>query len=96
MSIESSIRSIIAEEVAAAERRILDSLAVQSDMTLTFQDACKYLNMSEYTLRDLCRTKKIPHRTVGAEGSNKPRYLFSSNSLDKWIEEQESKNYIAK
>jgi len=96
VSIEVAIRAIISEEVAAAERRILKSLAVQSDTTLTFQEACQYLHMSEYTLRNLCKTKRIPHRTVGADGSRSPRYLFSSASLDKWSKEQESKNYNAR
>ncbi|WP_138751880.1 helix-turn-helix domain-containing protein [Paenibacillus sinopodophylli] len=93
LSIEATIRAIIAEEVAVAERRIRESLSVQSDVTLSFQETCDYLSMSEYTLRKLCRTKKIPHRLVGADGSKNPRYLFSSGSLDKWMKQQEQVNY---
>ncbi|MDF2683971.1 MAG: hypothetical protein K0R47_5161 [Brevibacillus sp.] len=93
VSIEAAIRAIIVEEVAAAERRIRESLNVQSDVTLTFQEACDYLGMSDYTLRNLCRTKKVPYRTVGSDGSRNPRYLFSSSSLDKWIKDREAENY---
>lgn len=93
VSIEAAIRTIIADEVAAAERRIRESLNIQSDVTLTFQEACDYLGMSDYTLRNLCRTKKVPYRTVGADGSRNPRYLFSSGSLDKWIKDREAENY---
>lgn len=93
LSIEATIRAIIAEEVAAAERRIRESLSVQSDVSLTFQEACDYLSMSEYTLRNLCKKKKVPHRTVGADGSRNPRYLFSSSSLDKWMKQQEKENF---
>jgi excisionase family DNA binding protein len=96
LSIEASIRAIIAAEVAAAEKRIRESLGIQSEVTLSFQEACEYLSMSEYTLRKLCRTKKIPHRLVGADGSRNPRYLFSSGSLDKWMKAQEQLNYKEK
>lgn len=61
--------------------------------TLNIQEACEYLGMKEYTLRQLCREKKIPHLKYGAEGSKKPRYLFNTASLDKWIREQEEMNY---
>lgn len=93
LSIEAAIQAIIDEKVAAAEKRILESLNVQSDLSLSFQEACIHLGMSEYTLRNLCRAKKIPHRTIGAEGSRSPRYLFSSVSLDKWMKDQEQMNY---
>ncbi|SFE10903.1 DNA binding domain-containing protein, excisionase family [Paenibacillus algorifonticola] len=93
LSIEAAIRAIIAEEVAAAEQRIRESLNVQSDVTLTFQEALKYLGMSEYTLRRMCQAKKLPYRIVGADGSKNPRYLFSSSSLDKWMKQQEESNY---
>jgi|GEM_PF-3522238 hypothetical protein len=93
ISIEATIRAVIAEEVAAAERRIRESLNVQSDVTLTFQEACDYLHMSEYTLRILCRKKKIPYRMNGVDGSKNPRYLFSSSSLDQWKRRQEELNY---
>lgn len=93
-NIELAIRAIIVEEVAAAEKRITESLSLASGKDLTFKEACDYLQMSSYSLRRLCVTKKIPHRTVGAEGSKNPRYLFNSVSLDKWKREEEERNYI--
>ncbi|MFI8711995.1 helix-turn-helix domain-containing protein [Brevibacillus brevis] len=91
--LEGAIRSIIAEEVATMERRLRESLSAKADRTLTFSEACEYLHMSEYTLRRLCREKRIPHRTHGADGSKNPRYLFSTYSLDRWIREEEGRNY---
>jgi len=91
--LENAIRSIIVEEVVAMERRLRESLSVQAERTLSFSEACEYLHMSEYTLRRLCREKRIPHRTYGADGSKNPRYLFSTTSLDRWIRDQENSNY---
>jgi len=68
-------------------------LGTAPDRTLTFSEACEYLHMSEYTLRQLIRQKRIPHRVYGADGSKNPRYLFSSRRLDQWVREQEEMNY---
>jgi len=68
-------------------------LSAAPDRTLTFAEACDYLHMSEYTLRQLIRSKRIPHRVYGAENSKNPRYLFSARRLDQWIREQEELNY---
>jgi hypothetical protein len=95
-TLDQAIRQMIAEEVAAAERRIRESLHAAADRDLSFVEACEYLNMSEYTLRHLCRSKRIPFRTHGAENSKRPIYLFSSNSLDQWKREQEAANYQVK
>lgn len=92
-ALEQAIRDIVAQEVAKAERRILESLSVAPDRTLSFSEACEYLHMSDYTLRQLIRQKRIPHRVYGADGSKNPRYLFSSRRLDQWIREQEEMNY---
>lgn len=92
-ALEKAIADIVAIQVAEAEKRIKESLLVASDRTLSFTEACDYIHMSSYTLRNLCKAKKIPHRTVGAEDSKSPRYLFSSNSLDRWMKEEELKNY---
>lgn len=91
--LEEAIRAIVADEVAAAERRLRESLSVQPDRTLSFAEACEYLHMSEYTLRRLCREKHIPHRTYGADGSKNPRYWFRTASLDRWIRDREEANY---
>lgn len=92
--LEQALRSLIADEVAAAEKRILERVSVANDRTLSFSEACDYLNMSEYTLRRLCREKRIPHRLVGKEDSKRPIYLFSTVSLDKWKKDEEQRNYI--
>ncbi|MEV2908611.1 helix-turn-helix domain-containing protein [Paenibacillus larvae] len=92
-TLEQAIRSMIAEEITAAEKRIRESISTEPDRTLTFAEACKYLHVSDYTLRQLCREKRIPHRVIGSEGSRKPKYLFSTVSLDRWVREQEELNY---
>ncbi|AQR77233.1 helix-turn-helix domain-containing protein [Paenibacillus larvae] len=92
-AVEKAIVDIIAAQVAEAEKRILERLSAATGRTLTFTEACEYLRISEYTLRQLCREKRIPHRIIGSEGSKKPRYLFSTVSLDRWVREQEERNY---
>lgn len=87
------IRSIIAEEVSKAERRLREELQASTDQDLSFSEACEYLHMSEYTLRQLIRQKRIPHRVYGSPGSKNPRYLFSRRRLDQWKREEEEKNY---
>lgn len=85
-SLKEQIKSELREELRA-------EIDIAPDQTLTFAEACKYLHMSEYTLRQLIRNKRIPHRIYGAEGSKNPRYLFSKRRLDQWIREQEEMNY---
>ncbi|WFR63064.1 helix-turn-helix domain-containing protein [Paenibacillus amylolyticus] len=92
-AIELAIAEMVAVQVAAAEKRIMASLVSSNDKTLSFSEACIYLSMSEYTLRNLVKSKLIPHRVHGAEGSKNPRYLFSSNSLDRWKRDEEDRNY---
>ncbi|MEO2261203.1 helix-turn-helix domain-containing protein [Paenibacillus amylolyticus] len=92
-AIEHAIAEMVAVQVAAAEKRIMESLVAAKDQTLTFSEACNYLSMSEYTLRNLVKSKSIPHRAHGAQGSKNPRYLFSSNSLDRWKRDEEARNY---
>ncbi|QHZ52468.1 helix-turn-helix domain-containing protein [Paenibacillus larvae] len=92
-AVEKAIADMVAAQVAEAEKRILERLSIPEDRTLTFAEACKYLHVSEYTLRQLCREKRIPHRVIGSEGSRKPKYLFSTVSLDRWTREEEKRNY---
>ncbi|MOA44780.1 Helix-turn-helix domain protein [compost metagenome] len=93
-ALEKAIADIVALHVAEAERRILERLSASSNRTLTFTEACEYVQVSSYTLRNLCKSKRIPHRVMGAEGSKNPRYLFSTVSLDRWMKEEEAKNYL--
>lgn len=92
--LEQAIREIVAEEVATAEKRIREELSLEADKDLTFSEACQYLNMSEYTLRKLVQTKRIPHRVYGAAGSKNPRYFFSRRRLSQWKREEEERNYV--
>ncbi|MDR9795249.1 helix-turn-helix domain-containing protein [Aeribacillus pallidus] len=88
------IRSLIIEEIAKVERRLRKELQVGTDQDLSFSEACEYLHMSEYTLRQLIRQKRIPHRIYGSPGSKNPRYVFSRSRLDQWKREEEEKNYL--
>ncbi|ASA20901.1 helix-turn-helix domain-containing protein [Paenibacillus donghaensis] len=92
-AVEQAITEIIITQVAAVEKRIMERLSLEKDKSLTFTEACDHLNMSEYTLRNLCKTKRIPFRTIGVDGSKSPRYVFRLNSLDRWIKEEEDRNY---
>lgn len=51
-------------------------------------EAAKYIGCSEYTIRQMVRERRIPHYRIGV------KILFTKNSLDKWIEEQEKKSVI--
>jgi excisionase family DNA binding protein len=97
MTPEKAFAAIIDDLKRQLKTELLQELRAEigstPDRTLTFSEACEYLHMSEYTLRRLCREKKIPHRVYGVEGSKNPRYLFSSARLDRWIREQEEENY---
>ncbi|HZG81584.1 MAG TPA: helix-turn-helix domain-containing protein [Brevibacillus sp.] len=88
----SELRTQLKEEL---REELKLEIGVSPERTLSFTEACEYLRMSEYTLRRLCREKRIPHRTYGADGSKNPRYLFSTSSLDRWIRDQEEANYCA-
>ncbi|MEK4381139.1 helix-turn-helix domain-containing protein [Aeribacillus sp. FSL K6-2848] len=98
MTAEKAFAAIIADLKEQLKTELLQELRAEMnlspDRTLTFSEACEYLHMSEYTLRRLCREKRIPHRVHGADGSKNPRYFFSSSRLDQWIREQEEKNYV--
>ncbi|MEV2911555.1 helix-turn-helix domain-containing protein [Paenibacillus larvae] len=92
-AVEKAIADMVAAQVAEVEKRILERLSIPEDTTLTFNEACEHLRISEHILRQLCREKRIPHRVIGSEGSRKPKYLFSTVSLDRWVREQEERNY---
>lgn len=56
---------------------------------LTAAEAAKFIACSEYTVKDLARRGLIPYYKIGN------RLRFNSSSLEKWIEQQEQKNYKA-
>ncbi|AEG59345.1 helix-turn-helix domain-containing protein [Desulforamulus ruminis] len=88
--------TLIQTAAAEAERRVLERIQLQSivpDRTLSLKEAAEYVHISESALRQLCKEKRIPHRINGSDGSKNPRYLFSSLRLDRWMREEEEKNY---
>jgi len=97
MTLEKAFAAIIDQLREQLKTELLEELRAElgaaPDRTLTFSEACEYLHMSDYTLRQLIRQKRIPHRVYGYEGSKNPRYLFSQRRLDQWIWEQEERNY---
>ena len=84
------LRKQLKEELREELRAELNNA---SGRDISFSEAMKYLGMSDYSLRQLCKAKKIPHRTVGRDGSKNPRYIFNTASLDRWKREQEKSNY---
>lgn len=54
----------------------------QGPETLDVREAAEYLRVSEWTVRDMVRTKSIPHYRV------RSRIFFKRRELDKWINSQ--------
>ncbi|MEC0171138.1 helix-turn-helix domain-containing protein [Paenibacillus graminis] len=74
-------------------QQVAEIVAVTIDQKrLTVPEAARYLGMSEDTVRQLAREKKIPHYRSGKEGSKNARILFRFQTLDKWLEQQEKAN----
>lgn len=94
LSIEALIRSVIAEEVAAAESRIRESLSGKTDKTLDVPEAAIHLGVSEKLIYRLCQEKSIPHERYGIAGSRRPTIKFRLNDLEAWRAEQRAANYV--
>lgn len=47
---------------------------------LNMEEACKYLSMSKYTLRDAVKRREIPYYTPPGRG-----YYFMKRELDEWV-----------
>ncbi|MBN2980154.1 helix-turn-helix domain-containing protein [Cohnella algarum] len=98
MTVEQTFAAFVEQLREQLKAELMNELRAElhtvPDRTLSFAEACDHLNMSDYTLRRLCREKRIPHRVYGSEGSKNPRYLFSSRRLDQWIRDQEEANYL--
>lgn len=93
-SLERAIRDIVQQEVTKAKEQLQAEFHISQDRDLSFSEACEHLHMSEYTLRQLIKAKKIPHRVYGTPGSKNPRYIFSQHRLDQWKREEEERNYV--
>ena len=47
---------------------------------MTTEEACKYLSLSKYTLREVVKRKEIPYYTPPGKG-----YYFLRAELDEWV-----------
>lgn len=54
---------------------------------MSTKEASKFIGCSAYTIRELARKKQIPHYRIGS------RIMFSKQSLIKWINKQENRNW---
>ncbi|MMZ58291.1 Helix-turn-helix domain protein [compost metagenome] len=86
-AIEQAINEIVAVQIAAAEKRLMERLNTAADKRLNVKQAAEYLGISEKLLYDMCKKKQIPHRKFGT------RIVFSSAALDAWGREQDKVNY---
>jgi excisionase family DNA binding protein len=92
--LEDAIRAIVAEEVAAAERRILASIpSLSTDRTLDVREAADLMGISEKLIYRLCKTGSIPHERHGVPGSRKPSIKIQLADLEAWRAEQRAANY---
>jgi excisionase family DNA binding protein len=51
------------------------------------KEASKFIGCSAYTIGELAREKKIPHYRIGN------RIMFTKDTLIKWINKQEDRNW---
>ncbi|MGG1518725.1 helix-turn-helix domain-containing protein [Paenibacillus oryzisoli] len=93
VSIEAAIRAIIAEEVAAVERRIRENLSAGTDRTLDVPEAAAHLGVSEKLIYRMCQERRIPHERYGMPGSRRPTIKLRLNDLEKWRADQRALNY---
>lgn len=61
----------------------------EKEMGLKPKEAATLIGCSVYTIKQLAREKKIPHYKVGV------RFLFSRAALEKWVFNQEKRNYYS-
>lgn len=93
--IEDIKKSIMAELTPLANQLVEQQYAERiKRATLSTEEAANYIGISKTLLHDMARKKEIPWFPVGATGSQKPQRRFRLSSLDRWMEEQESINYI--
>lgn len=97
IGLEEAIRAIVAEEVAAAERRILAYLPnYVADRTLDVREAAEILGVSEKLIYRMCQEGSIPHERFGISGSKKPSIKFRLSDLEAWRAEQRAANHKKK
>ncbi|MNW27537.1 Helix-turn-helix domain protein [compost metagenome] len=94
IGLDEAIRTIVAEEVAAAERRILASLSTHAtERTLDVREAAEQIGISEKLIYRLCSTGSIPHERYGVPGSKRPVIKFRLSDLEAWRTAQRQANY---
>lgn len=93
IGLEDAIRAIVAEEVAAVEKRLRSELSKVIDKTLDVSEAAAHLGISEKLIYRLCSTGSIPHERYGVPGSKRPVIKFRLTDLETWRAEQRSANY---
>lgn len=92
--LEDAIRAMVAEEVAAAELRILAALPKYvENRTLDVREAAEILGVSEKLIYRMCQEGSIPHERFGITGSKKPAIKFRLSELETWRAEQRAANY---
>lgn len=60
---------------------------IEKETGITTAEASEYLGCSAYTLRQLCREKKIKHYRINS------KIMFTNLGLESFVREQEEKNY---
>lgn len=92
LGLEEAIRAVVAEEVAAAEKRIMAQLPSQFDRTLDVHEAATHIGISEKLIYRLCKEGSIPHERYGVLGSRKPTIKLRLSDLEEWRSEQRMAN----
>lgn len=87
---ERLIAEILPVAKESAEKQYADRI---KRATLSAEEASEYLGISKTLLYVMAKDKSIPWFPVGAAGSQKPQMRFRLSALDRWMDEQEQKNY---
>jgi len=67
------------EELTLHLKEMEDKIYLCKDY-MTTEEACKYLSLSKYTLREVVKRKEIPYYTPPGKG-----YYFLRSELDEWV-----------
>lgn len=77
-----AIQLIQAQQQAAAKVEQQPLKEGQGSETMDVKEAAEYLKVSQWTVRDMVRTKSIPHFRV------RSRIFFRRRELDQWVNSQ--------
>lgn len=92
----SEIRNHLIQEILPIAKESADLQYAEriKRATLSAEEAAEYLGISKTLLYAMAKEKSIPWFPVGVVGSQKPQMRFRLSALDRWMEEQEQKNYV--